>query len=178
MVGSPVIETIEESAVDETLDGQLRDLFSACFPKEECFRHRRYWRLPPERRWFVRDGGSRLASHACVHTLTMGSDAGDLPVGLVAEVCVRPDFRGLGLVRRMLAELHSWLTANGHEFAMLFGPAEVYSSSGYEKVANVLRSTDWPNSNIVEAANPSTMIRQLGFNPWPAGLIDLRGPIL
>lgn len=104
------------------------------------------------------------------------TDRGAIHVLGVAEVCVAPDSRRHGLARMLLAMAHEWARQQGFGFAVLFGAARHYSSSGYQPVANVLRVTQ-PDGAIVERVHAEAMYRPLGELPWPTGVIDLRGPV-
>jgi len=168
------IQDIEDSAVGPELDGELRELLVLCFPATTQFRDHRHYLEPPSHRWFIRDAG-RLVGHVCLHRKTIGSPQDDLRIGGIAEVCVRPTHRGQGLVGRMLHEIHQW--DNQSDFQMLFGDERVYHSSGYQTVHNPLRYYDQKTQEWITRPLDGTMIRPAAGTDWPAGLIDLRGPI-
>jgi GNAT superfamily N-acetyltransferase len=175
----PTIEQIADAQVDGALDSQLRDLLVTCFPKDPQFRGQRHWRELPLHRWFIRgdDDQRRLAAHVCIHRKVLGTETGgDLLVGGVAAVCVRPEFRGRGFARLMLAQVQPWLAQRGYEFGMLFGNRRVYSSSGYIVIDNPLRYIDWESRQPKIEVLSNAMVRQLAAKPWPTGVIDLRGP--
>ena len=170
------IQFIEDTAVDAALDRQLRELLSLCFtgPVNEVFRDRRYFKEPPRWRWFV--PGNPLIAHIAVHDKIIGTTAGDVRIAGIAEVCVHPDHRGHGWVRQLLAAAHPWLAAQGIPFAMLFGLAKHYSSSGYRNVNNPLRHFDADKKIWKTESFDNVMVRSFGAQEWPAGLVDLRGP--
>src|SRR6266436_3571502 len=103
------IDYVPDSQVDAALDEQLRALLSACFtgPRNERFKAQRYCHEMPQHRWLIREPG-RVIAHVALHDKIIGSMEGDRSIGGVAEVAVHPDFRGQGLVRRLLAEGHEW----------------------------------------------------------------------
>ena len=172
----PVIEFIEDVAVDAMLDWQLRELLSLCFTKpcDIVFRDRRYFHESPRWRWFV--PGNSLIAHVAVHDKIIGTTAGDVRVAGIAEVCVHPAHRGHGWVRQLLATAHPWLAAQGIPFAMLFGNSQVYSSSGYRNVADSLRYFDGATQTWQNKSFDCAMVQPLGAQEWPAGPVDLRGP--
>ena len=110
------IEYREDASLSHAEDEELRRLLLACFPHEPLFRERRYLRERPPHRWLVR--GEGIIAHCAVHEKTLGSGAGDIRVGGVAEVCVDAAHRRKGLVREMLDAVHSWLAENGTPFAV------------------------------------------------------------
>jgi GNAT superfamily N-acetyltransferase len=172
-----ILEDIDDADVSPSLDAELRTLFVTCFPRnQDLFSQHRHYRQPPAHRWIVRDPAGRLIAHACIHDKTLGSAAGDLHIGGVAEVCVHPDFRGHGLVRLLMPRIQTWLTERRFDFSVLFGKTEVYASSGYQNVDNPLRSLDPLTGQWAVKPGEGTMILPLSTRPWPAGEIDLRGP--
>jgi GNAT superfamily N-acetyltransferase len=173
-----ILEDFPDARVDPALDTELRDLFVTCFPKDEpLFSKHRHYREPPAHRWMIRDASGRLMAHACIHDKTLGSPAGDLHIGGVAEVCVHPDYRGQGLVRLLMPRIQKWLTDRHFDFSILFGRTEVYASSGYKNVDNPLRQLDPATGQWIVQPVANAMILPLGLRPWPPGEIDLRGPL-
>lgn len=168
------IEDIADSTVGSELDRQLRELLVLCFPDTPQFREHRHYLEPPSHRWFIRDDG-RLIGHVCLHRKIIGSAEGDLRIGGIAEVCVRPTHRGRGLVGRMLHEIHQW--DHDGDFQMLFGDERVYHSSGYQTVHNPLRYFDPKKQQWITQPLAGTMTRPAARSNWPAGPIDLRGPL-
>jgi predicted N-acetyltransferase YhbS len=172
------IEDLPDARVSTALDAELRTLFVTCFPKDEpLFSKHRHFREPPTHRWIIRDPAGRLVAHACIHDKTLGSPVGDLHIGGVAEVCVHPDFRGQGLVRLLMQRIQAWLIDHHFDFSVLFGRTEVYASSGYQNVNNLLRQIDPATEEEIVQPAENAMILPLGPRPWPAGEIDLRGPL-
>lgn len=174
----PAIEFIEDSAVDTSLDRQLRELLSTCFTKpcDAVFRQRRYFHEPPRWRWIVRGDAGAVIAHIAVHDKRIGIATGDLRIAGIAEVCVHPQHRGRGLVRDLLAEAHAWLTAHDIPVAMLFGDKKHYASSGYRNIANPIRSQNSETGAWTVEPSDWVMVKSLRNFDWPAGVVDLRGP--
>ena len=174
----PVIEFIEDSAVDATLDQQLRDLLSTCFTKpcDAVFRVHRHFHEPPRWRWFVRDAAGAVIAHIAVHDKRIGTATGELRLAGIAEVCVHPQHRGRGLVRDLLAAAHTWLAAHDVPVAMLFGDKKHYASSGYRNVANPIRFQNAETGVWTVEPSDWVMVKPLRTFDWPAGGVDLRGP--
>ncbi len=172
------LEDLDDAGVDAALDAELRQLLVMCFPKDEAlFSRHRHYREPPHHRWMIRDPAGRLIAHACIHDKRLGSGAGELRIGGVAEVCVHPEWRGRGLVRRLMKEIQGWLGERPFEFAVLFGRTEVYASSGYRNVENPFRQIDPATGQRVVHPVANAMILPLCGRAWPTGEIDLRGPL-
>lgn len=168
------VDYVADADVDSALDQALRDLLCVCFtkPHDAVFRDRRYFKEPPRHRWIVRGEGTALVAHAAVHEKEVECDGEVIPIGGIAEVCVHPDFRKRGLVREMLTEIHPWLTARNFPFAVLFGEAAVYESSGYRKIGNF-----HVKSETGDEWEPTThaLAHFLQNRPWPEGKTRLIG---
>ncbi len=171
------VKYIKDSDVDAELDLRLRELLSLCFikPGDEVFRDRRYFRECPAHRWLIYDDGHCLIAHAAMHEKTVASSGKEIPIGGIAEVCVHPEFRGQGLVRRLLAECHHWLRAHGYAFAILFGDPKVYSSSGYVLISNLLQEIKTQDGKV-NWQPVAAMVCELGENRWPRQPVYLQGP--
>lgn len=153
---------------------QLRRLLFASFPYEPAFLTRRYLKQCPAHRWLALEG-TKIIGHAAVHDKRIGTAGGELRVGGVCEVCVDASRRGHGLSKLLLTAVHEWLTTAGFPFAMLFGQPKVYTSGGYQLIANEIRA----DNALARHWNPfcgKAMIKPIANLPWPAGPIDLHGP--
>jgi len=118
-----------------------------------------------------------VIAHLAMHDKSIGSPAGDLAIGGVSEVSVHPDFRGRGLVKKLLVAAHAAFAQRGVPFAFLFGNGDVYRSSGYVQVKNPLRFFDPARNEWCVRPDGAALVARLGSTPWPDGEIDLRGPI-
>jgi len=165
-----------DSTVDVTLDQQLRDVLSTCFtkPGDTVFRDRRYWHEPPQHRWFIRAVTGEIIAHIAVHEKLVVFSGKEHRIGGVAEVCVRPEHRGHGYVKVLLAQAHDWLRAHGFAYAVLFGQPHVYSSSGYVVADNLVMDTP---GTIRRQQAKGAMVVPLGGLSWPATEVFLPGQI-
>jgi predicted N-acetyltransferase YhbS len=168
---------IADADVDESLDRELRELLSQNFTGAEdtVFKHRRYFNEPAAHRWIVRGTDGVLAAHLAVHDKAFQLDHETLPFGGIAEVCVRPEFRGQKLVKHLLAEAHVWLTAQKVPFASLFGDPQYYGSSGYIPVTNVCHEVADEQGRIQRKPAAHFLVASLSPRPWPTGEIFLPG---
>ncbi len=172
------VEYLADSDVDDALDAQIRVLLTTCFtkPQDYVFRRRRYFRQPYRHRWIIRMGRAIIA-HVGVHDKYVESEGRRFHIGGIAEVCVHPDFRGRGYVKAMLDCVHGWLEVLGtpygeqrFDFAVLFGKPQIYTSSGYVQVGNLILDDETDS----DAGN--AMVKQLTQTPWPAAPVHLSGP--
>ena len=172
------VEYVEDRKVDAALDAELRALLSSCFLGEvnEVFRHQRFFNEMPSHRWLARDEEDRLVAHIAIHDKVIGTTAGDLRVGGIAEVCVAAAQRGQGLVRRLMAAGNDWMIGQGLLFGTLLGDPRVYGSSGYRSVGNSIRYLDPKTGVWLVEPMTNFLVKPLGSVPWPEGEIDLRGP--
>jgi len=156
-------------------DQRLRTLLVACFYYNPIFWFRRYYLERPAHRWIARNTADEIVGHVAVHDKVVGSSQGDIRIGGLAEVCVTPSHRGLGILKGMLQTVHEWMAARDYPFSMLYGQPHIYTSSGYSAIANDVRASNSPLRWLVPRRG-RPMIKALGALPWPKGRIDLRGP--
>lgn len=174
---NPEIIALPDREVDAATDQAIRDLLTTCFTEDgdDVFLHRRYWKEPYPNRFVIRGPGESLVAHVGVHEKEIW--VGDVRhrFGGIAEVCVHPDARGRGMVRAMLAFIHPWLAERGFAYAILFGNPEVYTSSGYRVVGDIMMDDDphQPDGNRHPVAG--SMVHPLGSEPWPDGEVFLPG---
>ena len=167
------VEYLPDDTIDDVLDQQLRDLLSTCFtgPDDHVFRERRYFIDPYPNRWIVRGAEGIPVAHVGVHERTIHCEGKEYQFGGIAEVCVHPDHRGRGLVKKMMVFVHLWLKEHGYPFAILLGNPQVYTSSGYNVVDNILYDGVDGNWKPME----HTMVIELSNVSWPAGTVYLPG---
>ncbi len=175
----PQLEYVREPNVSEQLDVELRALISSCFdsPEDAFLKHQRWVREMPLHRYLLRDASGRLVAHAAVHEKRIGVAEGELMVGGMAEVCVLESQRGRGYVRRLLEAAHAGMLERGIHFALLMGDLGVYSSSGYLPVEAPIRRLNHRTQNVEVGPMDKVLYKPLTSEPWPQGLVDLRGPL-
>jgi predicted acetyltransferase len=166
-------EYLPDSTVDPQTDEALRRLLSICFTKKKdaVFKKQRYFREPYPHRWVIRDDQGRIVAHTGVHEKQVIAGRRRFPIGGVCEVCVHPDYRRRGYVKRMLKMAHMYLVQHGFAFAVLFGKPEIYAAAGYRQVGNLFhgsKADGWKNR--------TAMVREIGDFPWPQDPVYLPGP--
>ncbi len=131
-------EYLLDDEVTQELDAKLRALLSTCFTKEQdkIFQTQRYFNEIPRHRYLIWDG-DKLAAHVAVHEKQVMIDDQSFPISGIAEVCVDPGSRGLGLVKILLEAVHQDALERGDAFSVLFGRTPVYRSSGYTPINNL-----------------------------------------
>ncbi len=173
------LEYAREPNVSAALDRELRELISGCFdrPRQAFFRERRYAQEMPLHRYLLRAPDGRLVAHAAVHEKRVRVGGAELMVGGLAEVCVHASQRRLGHVHRLLNSAHGALIERGIEHALLFGELVVYASLGYRALDVAVRRFDPDTQAHENGEMPDLLHRALTHEPWPAGSIDLLGPV-
>ena len=168
------VKYLADSSVDAALDEQIRGLLTTCFTKPEdvVFKERRYFVEPYPHRWVIRDTQGSIIAHIGVHEKTVETAGRHFRIGGIAEVCVHPDFRGRGFVKKMLSCVHDWLTRNEFDFVILFGDPRIYSSSGYVQRDNLIHD----DAAGTGTSQSPVMVRPLTETPWPGGQVYLPGP--
>jgi len=170
------IKYIQDTKVDETLNKKIIQLLRICFVKDPVFQYRRYCKEMPQHRWYI-EKNSKIVAHLALHEKKISTEIGEFPIGGVAEVCVHPDYRGRGSVKKILIETHNWLKENEYPFSVLFGEKEIYSSSGYTPVKNEIKYFDDKAGNWKIEPIRTAMTNVLSSTPWPDGLININGPM-
>jgi predicted N-acetyltransferase YhbS len=170
-------EYLADGSIDAARDAEIRGLLTTCFTGEEdaVFRRQRYAKEPYPHRWVVRDERGAIVAHTGVHEKHVEAGGRRYRIGGIAEVCVHPDCRGRGFVKRMLAAAHDYLAREGFDFAVLFGNPEVYRSSGYARKMNVRHDCEDPDA-AGERERVTVMVRELSGVPWPDGEVYMPGP--
>lgn len=159
-----------DAEIDAAMDAAIRSLLCACFtaPEHARFRTQRYFYSPYPHRWVAR-AGDRLIGHVGIHDRELIAAADSFRCGGIADACVHPDFRGRGLLKRLLQEAHAWLCGRGCAFSILFGEEGVYRSSGYAPVLLRLEDPSGLPQPLPGLAAP------LGSAAWPGGCPELSG---
>lgn len=172
----PDISYIPDSSVNSALDRELRELFTTCFtqPHDRVFHHQRYFKTPYPHRWVIRDQQNKIIAHTGVHEKEFFLNGSWVQVGGVAEVCVHPDFRGLGYARTLLSVVHKWLFEKEFSFSLLFGDEQIYQSSGYSPASN-LCSEIVPMGREGSTALPHVLVRALTDTSWPTQNVYIEG---
>jgi predicted N-acetyltransferase YhbS len=169
---------IKDKNVNKNLDKHIRDLLVFCFPESaDVFKKHRYYQEPPEYRWCVFNSKNDLIAHTSLHLKTIKTDAGDFRIGGIGEVCVASDYRGLGLLKMLIKKCDDFLKRERVPFALLFGKATYYSSSGYIPAKNKIRYLNTTTNNWIVEEVDSALYKQLGGTNWPEGIIDISCPI-
>ncbi len=164
-------EYLLDDEVTQELDAKLRALLSTCFTKEQdkIFQTQRYFNEIPRHRYLIWDG-DKLAAHVAVHEKQVMIDDQSFPISGIAEVCVDPGSRGLGLVKILLEAVHQDALERGDAFSVLFGRTPVYRSSGYTPINN-LKIKAAPNHWV---STDDTMVCSLKII-WPQQTVHLVG---
>jgi len=172
------IRYFRDDEIDENLDLQLRALLLECFPHEaQYFNVKRYLHENPQNRWLAFDENGVLAAHVAAHEKIIGAGEADLKVLGIAEVAVSPQFRGRGLVKAILEQVHAWGKEHDFAFSTLGGRSEIYSSSGYVNTTNPVTVVNVSTGQNVTEKLTYFMVRPLNNQVWPEGEIDVRGPM-
>ncbi len=155
---------ISDRKVDERVDLEIRCLLSRCFTKPEHarFKSQRFFYEPYPHRWILRDSNGVIVAHAGIHDRVLIIEDLHYDCGGIADVCVHPDHRRKGILKRMMAELHAWLITRDRKFSILFGDPLIYASSGYRPVSLYLESASSSHSESVPA-----LTAPLSDVPWP-----------
>jgi predicted N-acetyltransferase YhbS len=172
-------EYAREPDVSAELDRELRALISGCFdqPRNAFFRERRYAQEMPAHRFMLRREDGPLVGHIAVHEKLISVAGAELQIGGLAEVCVQLSERGQGHFRRLLTHSHEQLAARGIEHTLLLGEPALYASGGYRPLCANIRRFDPKTQSFEDGKLATALYKSLTEKPWPAGPVDLRGPL-
>ena len=171
-----MIEFYHENDITDPDNAKLMALLQTCFPATPQFKEHRFYLEPPASRWLIRRN-DRIIANAVVYDRTVSADEKPIRIAGIGDVCVHPDHRGKGLVGQLLSDVHTRAQADGFAFALLFGKTQIYRSSGYLPCTNEFKYIT-PQTQTEEIKKIDTAhYFPLTNTPWPASLINLRGPL-
>ncbi len=163
-------EYIPDKNVDQELDYKIRMLLCCCFTKQQdtVFKTQRFFKEMPAHRYLLWSDENKLVAHVAVHDKSVMYNDTEYAIAGIAEVCVHPDYRNKGMAKLLLSYVDNDRKKKGDAFSVLFGDADIYRSSGYQQVKNILEPTDNTNWEIAEYA----MSKPLNME-WPQGKVFL-----
>lgn len=166
------VQYIQDQNVSQALDVRLRTLLSICYredPDIKILSVQRYFSENPQHRYILWDG-DELIAHIAVHDKKVLVSDKQIPICGIADVCVHPQYRKQGLVKRLLDKVHVDRLKYGDAFSILFGDKDVYASSGYQCADNLLILSSCQEWRIAKDA----MVFCLN-KTWPVSEVKLIG---
>lgn len=168
MTPSPIdqIPEMQLSAADEAaIAALLARCFTTDFGGRSFFTHHHHLRL------VIRDGGA-IISHVALLLRSVDLGGQRVTVAGLAEVATDPDHRGHGHAASLLRAAIIAAKASPAAFLLLFGQARLYGATGFRAVPNPVTQLD-----LQPGATAGLMVLALQGVQWPAGVLDLRGPV-
>lgn len=171
----------DESQIDPATDAALRRILAACFPHNETqFSASRQWRGSVPLFTVVATDKTHGVACAVVIDRTIRIDGRPVRVAGVGNVCVLPDYRGGGVVDRVLLTAMEDAAGRGFEWGLLFCRPEimkVYERTGWQscmdrRFVRIDHATGQPDEI---PADHGKMFLRIGYRPLPPGDIDLQG---
>lgn len=159
-----MIYYLKDADVDSDLDTRLRYLLSECF--DGVFRSQRFASEQPAHRWLMTDGHN-LVAHVAAHEKTVSCIQGVFCVLGISEACVSSAYRRQGRLSLLLKEAHDFGAKHEFDFALLFGYARFYTSSGYHPVSNLCDENGEAYHDVMYAS--------LNGQTWPQERVRLDG---
>lgn len=170
---------VDESNVDEVLDGAIKKTLVACFPRNKhVFSKARRWRgNKPLYNTVVCDKGIVLGNIAVVdRTIEVGGEP--LRVAGVGNVCVLPGHQGTGISDAMLKAVMEEAGKRQFELGFLFtteGIKKVYGRNGWIEIEGCAVVRVEKGEEIVMPADIVKMYYPLKRKEFPPGDIHLCG---
>jgi GNAT superfamily N-acetyltransferase len=170
------ISRIDEVEIDTALAGELTTLLRESFPEYPA---RSYFKVPPHFRFVATEAGTLVGQAGVELRVLRVGDEVVRTLG-VSDVCVRT--RGRGVASRLLAEVTDLARTRAIDFVVLFADDDrLYARNGWVPATNPLtwvkinehRTLGIARSEVVAAL----MVKPVTATPWPAGEVDLLGPV-
>jgi predicted N-acetyltransferase YhbS len=175
------IRLLDESQIDPATDAALRRTLATCFPHNETqFSGSRNWRGAVPLFTVVATDKTHIVACAIVIDRTVCIGERPVRVAGVGNVCVLPDYRGGGIVDRILLAAMEEAAGREFEWGLLFCRPEimkVYERTGWLSCMDRrFVRTDHKTGQVVEIpAEHGKMFLRIGYRPLPPGDIDLQG---
>ena len=169
---------IDEFALDRSTREEIRVLLRACFPGATFARTRIYAKQLPSRRLLASEQG-RIVGHLGFEHRVVGTEIGPLEILGIVDLCVLEAHRGRGTASQMLNWMETLAGEASVPFLMLFAQdRRLYDRNGFIHGSNPLRWVKIHEHEIVgvgEKPLAELMVKAVGEDTWPAGLVDLLG---
>lgn len=85
-------------------------------------------------KWVLKSGG-RFATHVGVFPFTVFVGAKKLKVAGIGAVATHPDFRGQGLMKRLMKHVMREVSRGGYDLSVLWGEKALYEPHGYRRAS-------------------------------------------
>ena len=174
------LKIIDDRDMTPALDREIRDLLCTCFPKDvEVYSKTRAWNgyMPA---WSVLlEDESRAVAHTGVMHKNIRVGDITIPVAGVFNVCVLPEYRGLGLSVRLMNAVEEEAAKRDRKYGFLFCKSwieDVYRKSGWNRLEgrSITRVLDDGRAKGMRE-NIIAMYRRLGPDDFPPGPVHLLG---
>jgi len=186
MVEPYLMETLDESAIDDALDARIREHLSRCFPDSpDKFQSHRVWHnVSPEFTVLIRrktDNNEQPAviGHVAVVIRTITTTWNwRYSVTSIQGVSVAEGFRNERLAVRMLEYALDEARKRGYLFAMLFCQEPLvpfYEKQGWRLTDDSVIMWNEQDSPIPMRSN-CPMIKELTGQSFPEGPVDVHNP--
>jgi hypothetical protein len=147
----------DESQIEPATGAALRGLLAVCFPhNSRLFSANRHWRGNVPLFTSIATDKTHMVACAIVIDRTIRIDCRPVRVAGVGNVCVLPDYRGGGVVDRIM---------------------KVYERTGWQSCMDrrFVRIDHQTGQAVEIPADHGKMFLRIGYRPLPPGDIDLQG---
>jgi GNAT superfamily N-acetyltransferase len=169
---------IAEAEIPADLMHQAQALLQLSFPG---YPDRAYYKLPPHFRYLVTMGGE-LAAQLGVELRVIRVGRTVLRTFGLVDLCVRESERSRGLGGRLLAEVTELARSCRMDFIILFADDDrLYTRNGWTRAANPCTWLKIDNHTTLGLATAqdtgALMVKKIGPQAWPDGVVDLLGHV-
>ena len=172
------IEQVAEYELGEKAREEVRCLLEKAFssyPQKDA-----YWQQLPTFRLLARRE-KELLGHLAVEYRRVRVGTEHFRIFGIADLCVHPDFSGSGVGGRLITQLQELAPGYQARFLLTFASRpDFYLKNGFEEVQTHCR---WlmihqgVTMGVMQRKLSGVMVKALDATPWPAGALDLLGPI-
>ena len=170
----------QESDIDERLDAAIKETLCICFPSStDVFSRTRAWYDCALTWSFVIDENESIIAHLALVDRIITVDELPVKVAGVSGVCVRPQYRGRGLCRKLLSAAMRKARELHFDLGMLCANeavAGVYAVCGWQVLnpITVIR-IDENGRDVLMPSETVTMFYPLLREQFPPGIVHLQG---
>lgn len=171
------VELIPEMGLSAADEAAIADLLARCFTTD--FGGRSFFSQHHHLRLVIRDGGA-IISHMALVLRSVDLNGQRVTVAGLAEVATDPAHRGKGHAATLLRSAMDAAAASPAVYLLLFGTARLYAAAGFRTVCNPMAQVVTKGTRVgrvVSDGDDNLMVLPLRDRDWPAGLLDLRGPV-
>lgn len=174
-----VYRILPENDITDALDRSIKETLVLCFPNDAShFQGQRWWHSRHQWTASALDMGGRFIAGLCVVERTISVGGKTVKTAGIGNVCTHPDFRGRGIIDRIMALALEEARTRNLEAGLLFcKPAleKVYNRMGWKRLDARVILDDGAGNQIPPKEQDIVMTIPLLVESFPDGPVNLNG---